>query len=151
MENQLTKETNDRVDLAQYGRRNMVEVAGIPHTNDENATRLITKMAAIAKFEKFDPAQIEVAHRVSVKPTAAIIIKFLHRQDRENFYYQRSKLQTIHVRQFESEDELHKYATAEEQKDRSPNTKIYLNESLTPRKTKALGRCSCKSKRYLCD
>ena len=33
---QLKNTTNDRVDLAQYGRRNMVEVAGIPHTNEEN-------------------------------------------------------------------------------------------------------------------
>ena len=138
LEKKLEKESLNRISLAQYGRRNMVEVSGIPRNEGENAKQLIAKMANLAKFDYFDPQQIDVAHRTSTKDDAPIIVLFHCRTEREVFFSQRSKLQNLHVRQFERDEEELKYATEVEQKKRDHATKIYLNESLTPENQKLL-------------
>ena len=148
---QLEKEMTDRINLAQYGRRNMVEISGIPRTEDENTTELITKMAKLADIVDFDPLQIDVAHRVSIRENAPIIALFHCRNERESFYAQRSKLQYLHVRQFDEKDEQQKYATKKEQTTRSPATKIYLNESLTPERSKLLADVRDKIKKLKID
>ena len=129
LDHYVKQEKIARIEQAQYLRRNMVEISGIPRMADEKPVALITKMAQIAKFENFDASSIDVAHHISTKDEVPIIVLFTNRTAREDFYSQKRKLSAINVNQIMYEEEEGKYPDPEEQRDSS--TFAFLNESLT--------------------
>ena len=70
----------------------MLELSGIPRQDDENAIDLVNKTAVVAGKCNFDVNQIDIAHRVSEKGAAPIIVLFNRKADRANFYRQKKKL-----------------------------------------------------------
>ena len=70
----------------------MLELSGIPQQDDENAIDLVNKTAVVAGICNFYLSQINIAHRVSGKGTAPIIVLFNRKADRTNFYRQKNKL-----------------------------------------------------------
>ncbi len=124
-------------ELAQYGRGNMAEPAGIPITENENSVEIVTKIAKLAKMTNYDEDQIDVAHCLPItdkNPNPALIIMFKDRSSRENFYEQKWKLKKLHVNQIIGDEES--YPTEGERRD--PSTLIYLNESVTPQNKELL-------------
>jgi uncharacterized protein with von Willebrand factor type A (vWA) domain len=81
--NQISKKHEEeriaRIDLAQYGRRNMVELNGVPRDDEEDCLDLVEKVARLGKFKKFDIKEVDVAHRLSNKPESGIIVLFSSR------------------------------------------------------------------------
>ena len=68
----------------------MVEIAGIPRKDNENALDLVANLAVTAKVNDFEKAQICVAHKTSNKANAPIIVMF-----NNNFYKQKKKLISV--------------------------------------------------------
>ena len=80
----LEKNQTEINKLAQYNRSSfMLELSGIP---------LVNKTAVVDGICNFDVNQIDIAHRVSERGTAPIIVLFNRKTDRNNFYRQKKKL-----------------------------------------------------------
>lgn len=126
----LQEESLKRIESAQYYRSSfMVELSGLPqNSQNEDSIDLVKKIATLAKFEYFDVSQIDVAHRLSSNKNSPVIVMFTTKSYRHNFYYQKSKLKTLHIAQL-TDDE---YPYPDPEIEREANTFIYLNESLTP-------------------
>ena len=105
LEHKFEQEKISRIEQAQYQRRNMLEIYGIPVTENEICVDIIVKLANLAKIEKFNRNMVEVAHRIGTKQLAAIIMMFKDRNDRDNFYAQKAKIRKLHVNQILSQDE----------------------------------------------
>ena len=84
-----TNNTDERVlrnkdynnQLGHYTRRSwMLELARIPAHENKNCVDIISKGAEVANIHNFSEDQTEVAHRISPKPTAAIIILFVKKK-----------------------------------------------------------------------
>lgn len=69
--------------------------------NNLKTLSIINNLATAANILNFDCDQIDVCHRTSDYYFAPIIIKFLKKQDKENFMRQRAKLKDVNV------DDLH--------------------------------------------
>ena len=85
----------------------MLELSGIPWQDDENAIDLVNKTAVVAGICNFDVSQIDIAHRVSEKETAPIIVLLNRKADRTNFYRQKKKLFKVranHIGKLNNED-----------------------------------------------
>ena len=79
--------------LTQYNRLSFILVlSGIPRQDDKNAIDLVNKTAVVAGICNFDVSQIDIAHRISGKGTAPIIVLFNRKTNRTDFYRQKSKL-----------------------------------------------------------
>ena len=146
LEHKFEQEKISRIEQAQYQRRNMLEIYGIPVTENENCVDIIVKLANLAKIEKFNRNMVEVAHRIGTKQLAAIIMMFKDRNDRDNFYAQKAKIRKLHVNQILSQDEetIKKYP--EENEKRNPDTFIFVNESLTPENKELMRETRNKAK-----
>ena len=122
----LKSAKNQSNQLGQYIRSSkMVEISGIPRKKGEDCIDLINQLAHLAHFVDFDINQIDLAHRTSSYDSAPIIILFIKKRDRMNFYSQKKKLYDITSNSFDSNDD---------DNDESSNTDgspIYMNESLT--------------------
>ena len=116
LENELKTETQNRNDLEQYGRRIMVEISGIPSTVNENCLEIINKIANQTGLINYSPEYVDVVHRLSSKPDSGIIVKFVSRTSRDNFYNARKHLKEKCASDFGFPGD---------------NSKIYINESLT--------------------
>ena len=88
------KKTNIEINrLTQYNKSSfMLELSGIPLQDDENIIDLVNKTALASGICNFDVSQTDIAHRVSEKGTATIIVLFNRRADKTNFYRQMNKL-----------------------------------------------------------
>ena len=146
LEHKFEQEKISRIEQAQYQRRNMLEIYGIPVTENEICVDIIVKLANLAKIEKFNRNMVEVAHRIGTKQLAAIIMMFKDRNDRDNFYAQKAKIRKLHVNQILSQDEetIKKYP--EENEKRNPDTFIFVNESLTPENKELMRETRNKAK-----
>ena len=146
LEHKFEQEKISRIEQAQYQRRNMLEIYGIPVTENENCVDIIDKLANLAKIEKFNRNMVEVAHRIGTKQLAAIIMMFKDRNDRDNFYAQKAKIRKLHVNQILSQDEetIKKYP--EENEKRNPDTFIFVNESLPPENKELMRETRNKAK-----
>ena len=83
---QEIQDTNAEINnLEQYGRREMVEIVGIPHSDNENTDEIVGKLCEQSNVEINIEKDIEVSHRISTKPTSAIIVKFNSRRKRDEF------------------------------------------------------------------
>ena len=79
--NTVASEDND---LEQYGRRNCLEVNGIPKEENEWPESLIIKLGEKIGV-KWDANGIQACHRTGPKINAGIICKFANRQLRDQF------------------------------------------------------------------
>ena len=86
----LAEEQLKRNNLEQYGRREMIEISGISHEQNEDCIELahqVRKLAAVDIKKK----KIEIAHRIK---NGDIIVKFTDRLTRDQLYANRVKLKT---------------------------------------------------------
>ncbi len=123
----LEKRDKQRVkaidDLEQYGRREMIEIAGFPRSDDENCENLVLQLADKVGVE-LDTHGIEACHRISSKAEAPIIVKLSSRKKREQFMWKTTKEK---ARKLKTTDFGFTVAAGSQSK------KIFINESLTQR------------------
>ena len=103
-------------DLEQYGRRNMVDIKGIPFSPKENTDKIVKKIGALMSVD-IDLEDIEISHRTSSLESASIIVKFQSRRKRNEFWLSRKKLFDKNLGDIGF----------------STDRKFYIGESLTPR------------------
>ena len=51
----LKEERIERIELAQYQRRNMIEISGIPRENEEDTSSLVAKVAELSGISNLQP------------------------------------------------------------------------------------------------
>ena len=145
LKEELNSAKNQSNQLGQYIRSlKMVEISGIPRKKGEDCIDLINQLANLAHFSNFDTNQIDITHRTSKYDSAPIIILFITKRDRLNFYSQKKKLYNITSDSFKfSHDDNDESSST----DASP---IYMNESLTPENRRLLkeARNASKAKNY---
>ena len=112
-------------DLEQYGRRSMLEIAGIPRTSEENTEQLVINLCSKLNLE-VSPKDIEAAHRTSTKESANIIVMFTNRKLRNLVLSKRSQLRKVTT---------HDLGLITERS----ASKIFINESLTRRNKELFG------------
>ena len=79
--------------LGQYHRSSyMVELTGIPSQDNENVMDYIAHLVELANISNYHPSQVDIAHRTSTKQESPIIILFVSKRARLNFFSQKSKL-----------------------------------------------------------
>ena len=125
----------------------MLELSGIPRQDDENAIDLVNKTAVVAGICNFDVSQIDIAHRVSEKETAPIIVLLNRKADRTNFYRQKKKLFEVranHIRKPNNEDYSDSKVSLPGLE--RENSYIYMNESLTSMNRMLLSKARKESK-----
>ena len=107
----LAEEQVKRNNLKQYGRREMLEISGIPQKTDENCINLVHKVCELASVD-IKKKKIEIAHHIK---NGDIIVKFTDRPTHDQLYAKRanSKEKSIKDMGFQNE------------------TSIYLNKSLS--------------------
>ena len=110
----LLKVESDLNDLEQYGRRNMIEIRGVPRSPTEDTDQIVMQIAGLTNTE-VNKEDIEVSHRTSSSENAAIIVKFLSRRKREELFSNRKLLVEKTTRHIGFEE----------------SSKIFINESLT--------------------
>ncbi|XP_064486003.1 uncharacterized protein LOC135398533 [Ornithodoros turicata] len=101
----------DLNDLEQYGRRNNLEIHGIPYAPNESLLDKLSEVAAVLNVPQPDTNSIEAIHRLPFTPgkIPAVIVRFTNRSICERWLANRSKLRTHKIH----------------------NQNIYVNENLT--------------------
>ena len=134
--NKMKGETYDmevRLDeLAQYSRRDCLEITGIPVVPTDNPAKLVGEVAQVIGIQ-LDPQDISIAHRLpsTTKVKDRLIVKITRREKRDEFYKKRAKLKTKTTKDLptikgQPLDVNHKAA-------------IHVNESLTPYRKRLFG------------
>ena len=100
--------------LEQYGRREMINISGIPRTNNEDTDEIVFNITDQLGLDLYLD-DIEVSHRTSSKDNAPIIVKFNSRRTRDEVWNLRYKLKNIKASDIGFDS----------------NNSIYFNESLT--------------------
>ena len=125
LENRSVKE-EEKVDaIEQYGRRQNLEIAGIPIKPGENTNKIVIEVAKLVNVE-ITPDQIFTLHRLSAKRThntignkpaspPSIIVRFVNRDVRNKIYESRQLLRKADFTKFSIDG----------------TKNIYLNENLT--------------------
>eukprot|EP00794_Sanderia_malayensis_P002865 gene2865-3312_t len=112
-------------DLKQYGRREMIEIAGIPKTREEDCEKIaITVSAKVGVMINHE--DIEAAHRISRREEASIIVKYKSRKVAQQML---SKDVKAEIRKIRISDLG--YPMPQRNASNSNIGKIYVNESLT--------------------
>eukprot|EP00794_Sanderia_malayensis_P008540 gene8540-biopygen6837 len=120
LENNHEKQKMALNDLEQYGRRDCIEISGVPPSENENCEELTIQVAREMGVE-IGAAELVACHRVrKSKGEPIIIAKFLNRKNKEKMMSKRKSL---------------KGKTAGSMKlttnDNKAGSKIFVNESLT--------------------
>ena len=135
----LRKEVNElkiEMDEQEYGRRECLELRGIPIAAKENTDEIVQSIGSLIG-EEIDDSDISISHRMQVSTksegsatgggTTAITVKFTNRNVRNELYRSRSKLKNFTV----SDIGLGRYS----------NGKIIIQESLTAMRRKLFKQC----------
>ena len=101
-------EQEKRIQLEQYGRREMIEVSGIPVKKNENCIDIIKRLGSLGLNVN---NSIEIAHRLK---NGDIIVKFRDRPSRDSLFRAKDKLKGKTTKDLEFNEEKF----------------IYINESL---------------------
>lgn len=123
----------------QYSRRECLEIRGIPVTDEEDTSEIVTNIASLLDVE-IRREDISISHRLKVKNSTnktnppPIIAKFLRREERDDLYQARNKLKYFTTKDLEGD------------LGRIADNKIYISESLT-RKNKELFNGALKFKK----
>ena len=125
----------------------MVEISGIPHKKGDDCLNLINQLANLVNITDFDISQIDLTHRTSPNESAPIIILFITKRDRLNFYNQKKKLFKITPNNFKFNHGDDSETVTTDNVDGMP---IYMNESLTPENRRLLkeARIASREKNY---
>ena len=115
LENDLSSANVDINNLKQYGRREMLEIVGIPREEHENTDSIVKKIGDKIKVPIDINNDIEISHRTSSKPKAPIIVKFNNRRKR-NLFYSEGRKAKLKSKMFFEQDH---------------DSNIFINESLT--------------------
>ena len=107
----LAEEQVKRNNLEQHGRREMLEISGIPQKTDENCIDIVHKVYELASVD-IKKKKIEIAHRIK---NGDIIVKFTDRPTRDQLYAKGANLKEKSIKDMGFQNE----------------TSIYLNESLS--------------------
>ncbi|CAB3998987.1 Hypothetical predicted protein [Paramuricea clavata] len=122
-------------EIQQYLRRDCVEITGIPVTSVDDPKILAKELGDLMEVQ-VDERDISTAHRLpaSKKVKDRIIVKFVNRDKRNQFYQRRSRLAGKSVKDLP-------HIANEIGSSRSNQTgKIYINESLTAYRKKLFGQ-----------
>lgn len=131
---QLKEELNE---LEQYGRRDCLEIRGIPVVEDEDTDNLVKQVGQLIDVE-VEEDDISISHRLFAPRSQggsrnraiqdpAIIVKFVRRNLRDEFYSARSQLRSKTTRDLGMM--------------RINERKIFITESLTQQNRKIFNRC----------
>lgn len=147
LQEHLKEETIKRDELEAYGRRTCIELVGLPITENENCQNLAVAVAKLMKMDAFSKNEIDVAHRVSQKDNANIIVKFKSRSARDSFFVNRQQLKGMTVHKI-YEDLLagQDNASAKDHPYYGNTNKNFVNESLTPAKKNLFWKARTKTK-----
>ncbi len=110
--------------LKQYGRREMLEIGGIPRNNGENCEEIVIELAKKLNVN-LASSEIEACHWISPKENASIIAKFQSRKTREALLSKEAKSLN---RKLKISDLGYQMAGGSGSDN---NGKIFINESLT--------------------
>ena len=91
LEESITKSNTALNDLEQYGRRDMLDLRGIPRMKGENTDDIVIKIASAMELT-LTYNHIDVSHRTSNQPEAPIIVKFNSRRTKNMFWSRRRKI-----------------------------------------------------------
>jgi chromosome segregation ATPase len=120
--------------LEQYGRRECIEISGIPTLPIDNPKQLTVELGHLMGVE-ITQEHISTAHRLpsTRKVKERFIVKFVHRDTKDEFYKKRSKLAGKKSKNLPSvANEFGKSIHRAEN--------IFISESLTPYRKKLFGR-----------
>lgn len=112
-------------ELEQYGRRDCLEIKGIPYNKEECTDEIVVSVAKKTGIN-ITKNDISISHRLpsrqsNTQQPPTIIAKFLSRKTRDDLYMNRKKLHKINMDH--------------------QATKIYINESLTKINRKIFNTC----------
>jgi len=127
-------------ELQQYIRRDCLEITGITQTSTENPKQLVLEVASIIGAN-IKEDHISTVHRLpdSRKVKDRLIVKFTHRDKRDEMYSNKSKLNGKTTKNLPSLSQAW-----------SPNSgsKIHINESLTSYRKRLFGRIHAFKKKH---
>jgi hypothetical protein len=120
--------------IEQYLRRDCIEITGIPTVSQDNPKQIAVELGEMLGIEVTEH-HISIAHRLppTRKIRNRIIVKFVHRNMKEEFYKRRSKLIGKKSKDIPS-------VAKEYGKTIHESNSIFINESLTSCRKKLLGR-----------
>lgn len=123
--------------LEQYSHRSNLVIYGVPETENENIQHVMRRLATAIQFPDWSTSLVDAVHRLGRRNNndpRPIIIKFVSRQDRDEFLKKRKVRRNLKATDlgFSSENS------------------IYINESLTSatRELLKLARDKAKEKNY---
>ena len=103
-------EQEKHIHLEQYGRREMVEIRGIPKKDSENCVQIVKKLCQLVGMENCNNT-VEIAHRIK---NGDIIAKFRDRPTRDKLYNKKECLKNLSTKDLRFQEEHY----------------IFINESL---------------------
>ena len=121
-----TQEIKDSIkvdELEQYGRRQNLEIVGVPEKEDENANAIVLEVAKMLDVDIIS-SHISKSHRLPKKKASCrnnsgsspIIVRFTSRDIRNQVYANRKKARFVDLKNFSVSD----------------TKNIFVNENLTP-------------------
>ena len=121
-------------EVQQYSRRDCLEITGIPILPEENPKQLIKEIGTLIDVNVED-AHLAAAHRLPDTKNVKhrLIVKFLHRDKREEMYKKRGNLIGKNISNLPSVQAAMGLAA-------TSNNKIHINESLTGYRKQLFGR-----------
>ena len=121
-------------EVQQYSRRDCLEITGIPILPEENPKQLIKEIGTLIDVNVED-ANLAAAHRLPDTKNVKhrLIVKFVHRDKREEMYKKRRNLIGKNVSNLPSVQAAMGLAA-------TSNNKIHINESLTGYRKQLFGR-----------
>ena len=122
LKNTSLKEIEKIDNLEQYGRRQNLEIAGIPVQDGEDTNAVVMEVAKLLDVDIL-PSHISTSHRLPKKigqngnviRTPPIIVRFTNRDIRNKLYANRKQTRTLDLKKFSVND----------------TKKIFINENLT--------------------
>lgn len=129
----------DQIDeIQQYLRRDCIEVTGIPSNRDENPKTIAMELGALIGVQN-EERDIWTAHRLPASKNVKdrIIVKFVNRDKRNEFYQKRSQLADKYVKDLPHIS--NETAGNSSMESSYANRKIHINESLTAYRKKLFG------------
>ena len=96
--NKISSLEFDINDLEQYGRRQNLEIQGIPMSDNENDAETENKVLTVLKkiVENISHDDIDIAHRLGkskTNKTPNIIVRFVFRRTRSNIYKEKKEIE----------------------------------------------------------
>ena len=135
LKEQRVKESVKLDDIEQYGRRQNIEIVGVPMHDGEDTNAIVREVGNLLNVEVL-PCHMSISHRLPVKPknktpNPSIIARFVNRDIRNKLYANRKLLRSIDLSKFSI----------------TGTEKIYVNENLTQLRKKLFWQTKVKAKK----